>query len=729
MTKAFLLAASGATLALTLIAPAALSASTGPAAQPAPTSATAAPQAAATAATPEIGDWGKAGLQTQWIDRAVKPGDDFFRHVNGKWVDQFAIPADRTSWGAFHQLAAVSEVRVRGILDELAAKNPAPGSAEGRLLAAYTAFMDQSSIEQAGLAPARPMLDRIAAARSADDLLPLFAAPGLPSPIDFSVDADPKQSDRYVLQLELGGLGLPDRDYYLADNPRFPPIRAQYKAYTAMLLGEAGIADPQGMAEKVYALETELARAAWDRTITRDPDLTYHKLTTAEVAALPGGADLLTLIRANGPGAAATPAVTITQLPLTAEQAAQTRLTLDQLKQKVGGGVPAALGLIRSQPVEVWKAWLTARFLSSRASVLPKRIDDANFAFYGKLLSGQPEQRVRWKRAVDVVQRELGDLLGQVYAARFFPAANRAAMTELVGNLRKAMSANLAELKWMGPETRAQAEAKLAAFTPKIGSTDKWKDYAGLTVAPNTAFANLQAATEWQAAFYDKRIGQPVDRSEWYMQPQTVNAYYSPQRNEIVFPAAILQPPFFNLSADPAVNYGGIGAVIGHEMGHGFDDQGAKFDGTGNLRDWWTEADKKNFVALTDRLVDQYNKLCPFDGGKTCVNGRLTLGENIGDLGGLSLAYRAYKLSLKGKPAPVIDGMTGDQRFFMGWAQVWRSKYREETARQLLLVDPHSPGMYRVNGIVRNFDEWYKAFGVKPGDALYLPPEQRIRIW
>ncbi|MBC2670244.1 M13 family metallopeptidase [Novosphingobium piscinae] len=715
MNKPFLLAASSLALVLTASGPAL--AQTAPATSAAP------------AATADTGDWGRAGLQTQWIDRSVRPGQDFFRYVNGKWIDQFEIPADRTGWGSFHQLAALSETRVRAIIDDLVASKPAPGSNEARLLAAYSAFMNEGAIEQAGLAPARPVLDRIAAARSADDLLVLFAAPGLPSPINGSVDADPKQSDRYVLQLDLGGLGLPDRDYYLSDNPRFPPIRAQYKAFTAMLLGEAGIADPQGMAERIYALETELARAAWDRTITRDPDLTYNKLTMAEVAALPGGADLATFIRASGPGAAAASVVTISELPLTPAEVAQARLTPDELKAKVGGGFPAALALIRSQPVEVWKAWLAARFLSAHASVLPRRIDDANFAFYGKLLSGQPEQRARWKRGLDAVQRQLGDLLGQIYVARYFPAANRAAMTDLVGNLRKAMAANLAELKWMGPETRKQAEAKLAAFTPKIGSTDQWKDYAGLTITATTAFANDMAAAEWHSAFADKRIGQPIDRSEWYMQPQTVNAYYSPQRNEIVFPAAILQPPFFNLSADPAVNYGGIGAVIGHEMGHGFDDQGAKFDGTGNLRDWWTAADKRNFVALTDRLVGQYDKLCPFDGGKTCVNGKLTLGENIGDLGGLSLAYRAYKLSLGGKPAPVIDGLTGDQRFFMGFAQVWRSKYREETARQLLLVDPHSPAMYRVNGIVRNFDEWYKAFGVKPGDALYLPPAERIRIW
>jgi len=722
MTKVFLLAASGAALALAAAQP--LQAQTAPAgAAPAtPATATAAP-------TPEIGDWGKIGLQRQWLDRSARAGNDFFRYVNGKWIDQFEIPADRTGWGSFHQLAALSEARVRGILDELAATKPAPGSDAARVLAVYSAFMDEAGIEAAGLTSAQPGLARIAAATTADDLLALFGAPGMPSPINSDVGADPKQSDRYALQISLGALGLPDRDYYLSDNPRFPPIRAKYKAFTAMLLGEAGVADAPAMAEQVYALETQLARAAWDRTVSRNSDLTYHKLTMAEVAALPGGGDLAAFARATGPNAAAAPAMLIAELPLTAEQITAARLTPDELKDKVGGGVPAVLGLIRSQPVAVWKAWLTARYLATNAAYLPKRIDEANFAFYGQLLSGQPQQRPRWKRGVNVVEWQLGELLGRIYAQRYFPAANRAAMADLVGNLRKAMALNLKDLAWMGPQTRAQAEAKLAAFTPKIGNPEQWKDYAGLAVTPASAFANAQAASIWLARFEDNRIGQPVDRAEWFMLPQTVNAYYNPEANEIVFPAAILQPPFFNLSADPAVNYGAIGSVIGHEMSHGFDDQGAKYDGTGNLRDWWTEADKKNFVALTDRLAAQYDKLCPFDGGKTCVNGRLTLGENIGDLGGLSLAYRAYKLSLKGKPAPVIDGLTGDQRFFMGYAQVWRSKFREATARQLLLVDPHSPNQYRVNGIVRNFDAWYKAFGVKPGDALYLPPAERLRIW
>ncbi|MBA3056165.1 MAG: M13 family metallopeptidase [Sphingomonadales bacterium] len=718
MIRSFLLAAGCAALAL---------ASQTAAARTAP----ARTASAATQAPPasEPADWGKTGLQTRWIDRTVKPGDDFARYVNGKWHDSFEIPPDKTSYGAFQQLAMLSEARLHAILEELVAGKPAPGSDEGRVVAAYTAFMDQAAIERAGLAPARPWLDRIAAAKTTADLYAIFAAPGFPSPINGVVDADPKQSDRYALALSLGGLGLPDRDYYLSDNPRFPAIREKYKDYLTLLLSEAGYGDARARAESIHALETGMARAMWDRTVLRDSDLTYNKLTIEQVAALPHGADLVSFIRATGPGAAAAKHVLVAEMPLTPAQLAAARISPDQAKADIGGGVPAMLAYVAAQPVDVWKAWLTARFLASHAPYLPARIDDANFAFYGKLLGGQPEQRARWKRAISVVESQLGELLGKIYAARYFPPENRAAMTELVGNLRKAMGANLATLSWMGPQTRAEAEAKLAAFTPKIGAPETYKDYAGLVVTPTTALANAMAAGQWASDFADARIGQAVDRSEWFMLPETVNAYYNPTMNEIVFPAAILQPPFFNLAADPAVNYGAIGAVIGHEMGHGFDDQGAKSDGQGNLRDWWSAEDKARFVALTDRLAAQYDKLCPFDHGQTCVNGKLTLGENIGDLGGLSLAYRAYHLSLGGKPAPVIDGLTGDQRFFMAWAQVWRSKYREETARQLLLVDPHAPPQYRINGIVRNFTEWYRAFGVKPGDKLYLPPEQRIRIW
>jgi putative endopeptidase len=345
------------------------------------------------------------------------------------------------------------------------------------------------------------------------------------------------------------------------------------------------------------------------------------------------------------------------------------------------------------------------------------------------VLSGQPEQRPRWKRGISVVEGQIGELLGKIYAAKYYPPAEKAAMETLVGNLRKAMGANLQDLAWMGVDTRKEAQAKLDAFTTKIGATEEWKTYEGLKISGTDALGNAMAASAWQTQDQMGRLGKPVDRKEWLLLPETINAYYNPPLNEIVFPAAILQPPFFNVTADPAVNYGAIGAVIGHEMGHGFDDQGSKYDGTGNLRDWWTAQDQANFKKLQDKLAAQYDALCPYDEGKTCVNGHLTMGENIGDLGGLSLAYRAYKLSLNGKEDKVIDGYTGDQRFFLGWAQVWRGKAREQIARQYLVTDPHSPPEYRVNGIVRNFDEWYKAFDIKPGDKLYLPPEQRVRIW
>jgi putative endopeptidase len=674
---------------------------------------------------PAANAWGSFGVQTQWIDPAVRPGDDFDRYVNGKWIDATPMPPDKTRIGSFIALRDLSEDRLHAILDGLLASKPAAGSSQARVAAAYEAFMDVDAISAAGLAPAQPMLDRIAAAKTTDDLLALFATPGLDAPIKASVDADEKQSDRYALSLGQGGLGLPDRDYYLVDNPKFRDIRAKYLDYLTLLLGKAGYADARAAAQSVFALETAMARESWDRALERNRDLTYNKLTVAELDALQPGV-IRTFLKDLGADRASE--VIVPQMPPTDAELANAKFT-PAMKAKLGGGVPATLKLITATPIATWQAYLAAHFLSDHAAVLPKDIDDAHFALYGTLLSGQQEQRARWRRGIGAVESQIGELLGKLYAERFFPPANKAAMDALVGNLRAAMAADLADLKWMSPATRHEAEAKLAAFTPKIGAPAKYKTYAGLAIDAARPLANSLAAAKWQMDFQLARIGKPVDRSEWFMFPQTVNAYYNPTFNEIVFPAAILQPPFFNLSADPAVNYGAIGAVIGHEMGHGFDDQGAKSDGAGNLRDWWTPQDKAAFEALTGKLVGQYDAFCPFDEGKTCVNGQLTLGENIGDLGGLSLAYRAYHLSLHGREAPVIDGYTGDQRFFLAFAQIWRGKVREQMARQFLVTDPHSPPEYRVNGIVRNFDEWYRAFDVQPGDKLYLPPDQRIRIW
>ncbi len=671
-------------------------------------------------------EWGAFGIQTQYIDAVARPGDDFDRYVNGRWNDSFEFPADKSRIGAFSLLGDLSENRLRAILEGLTKRKWPTGSPQARLSAAYSAYMDTAAIEAAGLTPAKPYLDRIAAAKSRDDLLTLFASPGFASPLGASVDADEKQSDRYAVYLGQSGIGLPDRDYYLLDTPRYIEIRAKYLGYLTFLLGRAGYGDPRGSAQAVMELETAMARAMWDRTVSRNRDLIYNRLSRAELEALaPGGAIGSFLDRL---GAGAADYAIVGQVPPTAEELAAAKLT-PEMAAKLGGGVPATMKLLGEIPLASWQAWLTAHFLIDNAAYLPRDIDAANFAFFGTVLSGQPQQRPRWKRGISAVEGQIGELLGQVYARSYFPAANRTAMANLVGNLRKAMATNLAELKWMGPQTRSEAEAKLAAFTPKIGAPARFRQYQGLTITPIDPLANRLAANKWGLEFQLARIGKPVDRTEWFMLPQTVNAYYNPTFNEVVFPAAILQPPFFNLSADPAVNYGGIGAVIGHEMGHGFDDQGAKSDGAGNLRDWWTPADKAAFEALTSRLAGQYSAFCPFDAGKTCVNGELTLGENIGDLGGLSLAYRAYHMSLGGRRAPVIGGVTGDQRFFMAWAQVWRAKAREPVARQLLVVDAHAPPKYRINGIVRNFDEWYRAFNIQPEDKLYLPPEARVRIW
>jgi putative endopeptidase len=686
--------------------------------------------AAPAAATPSLApssDWGKFGVQTQWVDKSAKPGDDFDAYVNGVWNKTAELPADRTRWGSFIELNDLSEQRVHAIMDELVASNPAPGSDGARIAAAWKAFMDTDAINAAGLAPARPYLGRIKAAKTPADIARLFGQPGFASPIGAYVNADDKQSDIYALNLGISGLGLPDRDYYLKTDERSVALRDKYKAYLAFLLGKAGYADPQAAAQSVLALETSIARADWDRAAARNPDLTYNKVPVAEFEALgsPG------VVRAflEGLGAQKASYVLIAEMPPTAEEQKAARLDPAKMAAQFGPGMPAVVKLIETTPLATWQAYLAAHFLRSNAPVLPSDIDQATFDFYGRTLSGQPEQRARWKRGIAAVEGMAGELVGKIYAEKYFRPEQKAAMNDLVGNLRKAMAANLKDLAWMSPATRVEAEAKLNAFTPKIGAPDTFKTYEGLTFSATDPLANAIAAGKWEGDFQMARIGQPVDRAEWGMLPETVNAYYNPTYNEIVFPAAILQPPFFNLSADPAVNYGGIGAVIGHEMGHGFDDQGAKSDGTGNLRDWWTPADKAAFEKMQDKLAAQYDALCPFDEGKTCVNGRLTMGENIGDLGGLSLAYRAYKLSLNGKEAPVIDGFTGDQRFFMGWAQVWRSKVREEQARQFLITDPHAPPQYRINGIVRNFDEWYKAFNVKPGDKLYLAPKDRLRIW
>jgi len=670
--------------------------------------------------------WGQWGINLDNVKADVNPGDDFFAYVNGKWLDTFEIPSDRTRYGSFTLLAEKSEQRVRKIIDELAAAKPDPATLEGKVAGIYNAYLDTAAIEAQGLAPARPYLDRIQAMETREDLAKVFAANGFTAPVGGWVDVDSKQTDQYIFYITQAGLGMGDRDYYLVDSDKNTELRAAYKAMLSSLLGAAGYDDVGAAADKVIALETEIAKAHWDRAAGRNRNLTYNKVTKAELIALGGAFPTATLIDALGLGDQA--AFVVRQVTPTAEEIAENGLDADQLAKVSGGGIPGLFKVMQTAPMDQWKAYLTAHLLIDTSDVLPASIDNTVFDFYGKTLNGLEEQRERWKRGVDTVEESVGEAVGKVYAARYFPAENKAAMDQLVANLRVALSGNLESLDWMGAATKAEAEAKLNLFTPKIGYPDKFETYDSLAVSDD-AFANQMAVNAWAYQDMLSDLGQPIDKTEWGMLPQTVNAYYSPNRNEIVFPAAILQPPFFNLSADPAVNYGAIGGVIGHEIGHGFDDQGAKSDGTGMLRNWWTAEDEANFKAKTGALVAQYNAFCPYDDGQTCVNGALTLGENIGDLGGLSMAYKAYHLSLDGKEDKVIDGLTGDQRFFMSWAQVWRSKNREEAMRRQMLTDPHSPPNYRVNGIVRNFDAWYAAFGVTPDNALYLPPEQRIKIW
>ena len=603
---------------------------------------------------------------------------------------------------------------------------PDPATLEGKVAGIYNAYLDTAAIEAQGLAPARPYLDRIQAMETREDLAKVFAANGFTAPVGGWVDVDSKQTDQYIFYITQAGLGMGDRDYYLVDNDKNTELRAAYKAMLSSLLGAAGYDDADAAADRVIAVETEIAKAHWDRAAGRNRNLTYNKVTKAELIALGGAFPTATLIDALDLGDQA--AFVVRQVTPTAEEIAENGLDADQLAKVSGGGVPGLFKVMQTAPMDQWKAYLTAHLLIDTSDVLPASIDNTVFDFYGKTLSGQEEQRERWQRGVDTVENSVCEAVGKVYATRYFPTENKAAMDQLVANLRVALSQNLEKLDWMGAATKAEAEAKLDLFTPKIGYPEKFETYDSLVVSDD-AFANQMAVNAWAYQDMLSDLGQPIDKTEWGMLPQTVNAYYSPNRNEIVFPAAILQPPFFNLSADPAVNYGAIGGVIGHEIGHGFDDQGAKSDGTGLLRNWWTAEDEANFKAKTGALVAQYNAFCPYDEGETCVNGALTLGENIGDLGGLSMAYKAYHISLDGKEDKVIDGLTGDQRFFMSWAQVWRSKNREEAMRRQMLTDPHSPPAYRVNGIVRNFDAWYDAFGVTPDDALYLPPEQRIRIW
>ena len=574
----------------------------------------------------------------------------------------------------------------------------------------YASYMDRAARDAAGIAPLKPMLARFAAIDGKPALVAAFANSGIDgsdAPLGLGVSTDRKDPDQYLVSLGLGGLGLPDRDYYLNQDARFARIREAYLAHIQRMLGFAGVSgtDAKARAEAILALETALAKPQWDRVKLRDRDKTYNVVSFTELKARYPGYDWDAQLRGQG-------------MPVP-----------ERLNIPTPDAVQPVIDVINATPLATWRDYLAFHAIDGNAGFLSREIDDASFAFNGKVLGGQKAQRDDWKRAVQLVggRGGVGDALGELYVARYFTPEAKAAMDQLVENLRAALRQNIEQLDWMGADTKAEAYRKLASFRPKIGYPSKWRDYAGVAVSPGDLFGNVVAVRAYNRADQNRRIGQKTDREEWGMTPQTVNAYYNATFNEIVFPAAILQPPFFDLNADPAVNYGAIGAVIGHEMGHGFDDQGSKSDARGIQRNWWTAEDRARFEQRTKALGAQYDAYCPLPG--QCVNGALTMGENIGDLGGVSMAYTAYQLSLKGKPAPVIDGLTGDQRFFLSWAQVWKAKYRDESLLTMLKTDPHSPAMYRANGPLRNFDAWYQAWGVKPGDAMYVAPEQRVRIW
>jgi putative endopeptidase len=667
--------------------------------------ATSAEQAAAPEAPRAPAAIGAWGVDLAARDLNVKPGDDFFRYANGTWMANTEIPADRTRWGTFDMLREKSDRDQRTIIEEVALAGGAAGSNQQKIADYYNSFLNQEAIDAAGFAPVQEELAQIAALRTHEQTIRLIATPGIAvnSPIAVFVGLDDRNPNRYICNMVHAGLGLPEREYYRRTDGEFPNIRSAYAAHIERTLTLAGQRNGGAQARSILALETQIAERHWPIADRRDRDRTYNLKTRAEIRALAPNFPWDASFEAAGLGGV--------QEVVVSELSAMGPLA----------------NLFMSTPVSTWRSYLTYHLLRNNAAVLPKALDDEVFDFFGRTLNGQPQQRERWKRAVQAVNGALGEAVGQIYVQRHFPPEAKAQMQELVENLRRAYGERIDAVSWMSAETKVVAREKLATFRPKIGYPDRWRDYSALEVRAGDAYGNAKRQQVFDWNFDLARLGRPTDKDEWFMTPQTVNAYYNPTFNEIVFPAAILQPPFFDPNADPAVNYGAIGGVIGHEMGHGFDDQGAKSDAQGVLRDWWSPADVAAFTQVTDRLVAQYDAFTPLEGIN--VNGRLTLGENIGDNGGLQVSYHAYTLSRNGAAAPVLDGMTGDQRFFLGWAQAWRSLIRDAALRNQVLTDPHSPAIYRCNGTVRNMDAWYAAFNVQPGEALYLAPADRVTIW
>ncbi|PQO95805.1 peptidase M13 [Massilia phosphatilytica] len=649
-----------------------------------------------------------AGIATEYIDPAVRPQDDFYEYLNGKWMKTVEIPADKSSWGSFAKLRDDTLPQLRGIIEKAAAGNPAKGTDAQRIGDYYASFMDEAKLEQLGITPLNGELAKIAALKDKSELPALLAhlgKIGVNVPYDFGIHQDNKDSTKYVADIYQSGLGMPDRDYYLkADDAKLADAKAKYLTHVEKTLALAGDKNAAANAKAIVDFETELAKVQWTKVELRDPIKAYNKVPLADMGKVAPDYDWNGYLQATGIAGKTTYVIVSQPTYLKGFAEISNKTSLD-----------------------TWKAYLTMHLVDAYASYLNKAFVDERFDFYGKTLSGVKEQEPRWKRGVGAIERSQGESLGKLYVGEYFPPERKARMEALVKNLLVAYKQSIDKLDWMSPATKKEAQAKLAKFTPKIGYPNKWKDYSALVVSRDDLVGNVMRSRDVEYNRELNKLGKPIDRDEWGMTPQTINAYYNPEMNEIVFPAAILQPPFFDANADDAVNYGGIGAVIGHEISHGFDDQGAQYDGDGNLRDWWTAADHKNFEAKTKMLVNQYNQFEPIKGYH--VNGELTLGENIADNSGLAIAYKAYKISLKGKKAPVIDGLSGEQRLYMGWAQVWRTKMREQQQIVQVKTDPHSPGQFRANGTLRNQPGFYDAFKVKQGDKMYLAPQERVIIW
>jgi len=647
-----------------------------------------------------------SGIDLQYMDTSIAPGDDFYRYVNGIWLSNTEIPADQSNYGAFTALADEAEENLRTIIEEAAATDAAVGSDLQKVGDFYQSFMNENLIETLGINPLAESLAEISSADDKAELMQVITALnyiGVQMPFGFYIDVDERQTDQYVANVFQSGLSLPDRDWYLvSDNDSYLTARQAYSNYISEVMSLAGFSNGEDIADSVLQIENRIAEAHWDRVQNRQRELTYNKLSIDDLQNLAPAIDWAATMQGLG---MFTDEFIISQ-PSYFE-------ALSTIWSEVG--------------LAQWRNYTSFKLVNAFASYLSQDFIDAKFAFEGGVLSGLEENRPRWKRGVDAVDSALSEIVGKLYVERYFKEEAKERMDVLIENLRDGFRVGIDELEWMTETTKAEAQAKLAKFTTKIGYPDEWKDYSGVDVLENDLVGNVMRSRRFEHNREVSKLGQPIDRGEWFMTPHTVNAYYNPNMNEIVFPAAILQPPFFNVEADDAVNYGAIGAVIGHEFSHGFDDQGRKSDGDGMLRDWWTEADAAAFSERANALVAQYNQFEVLPG--KFLNGEFTLGENIGDLSGLAVAYKAYQLSLNGEEAPVIDGFTGDQRFFMGWGQVWRRLYRDENLEVRITSDPHSHSEARANGTLRNIDSWYEAFDVQVGDALYLPPSQRVKIW